>query len=353
MKLLICTQAIDLDDPILGFFCRWVEEFSKHCESVHVICLKEGKHSLPANIRVHSLGKPSVAKAMEGEGTRFLSRIKYVWNFYKYIWTLRNEYDAVFVHMNQEYVLLGGLLWKFLGKRIFFWRNHYAGSLWTDIASALSTKVFCTSKFSYTAKFKKTVIMPVGVDTSTFKPLSGERDPAGILFLARMAPSKKAHILVDALKPLHERGTNFRASFYGSALPRDSAYYAELQEKVRVAGLSGVVRFHAGVPNTETPKIYNEHAIFVNCSSSGMYDKTIFEAAACGTLVLAASRDFATLVPLRFSYVADDVKDIAAKLEALLSLSENERKEASIELLELADKNSLATLGARLVQETG
>jgi len=25
--------------------------------------------------------------------------------------------------MNQEYVVLGGLFWKFLGKKIFFWRR--------------------------------------------------------------------------------------------------------------------------------------------------------------------------------------------------------------------------------------
>ena len=46
MKLLIMTQAVDQNDPVLGFFHRWIEEFSRHCERVHVICLKEGEHSL-------------------------------------------------------------------------------------------------------------------------------------------------------------------------------------------------------------------------------------------------------------------------------------------------------------------
>ena len=30
MKLLICTQAADRDDPVLGFFYRWIEEFKKY-----------------------------------------------------------------------------------------------------------------------------------------------------------------------------------------------------------------------------------------------------------------------------------------------------------------------------------
>src|SRR5580704_11376753 len=97
MRLLICTQAVDLDDPVLGFFHRWIAELSKRCERVHVICLKEGRHELPANVFVHSLGK---------EGGR--SRVKYLLNFYRYIRELRGEYDAVFVHMNSEYVVLGG-----------------------------------------------------------------------------------------------------------------------------------------------------------------------------------------------------------------------------------------------------
>ena len=32
MNLLLITQKIDKDDPILGFFHRWVEEFAKHFE---------------------------------------------------------------------------------------------------------------------------------------------------------------------------------------------------------------------------------------------------------------------------------------------------------------------------------
>ena len=90
MRLLIVTQAVDRNDPVLGFFHRWIEEISQHVQTVHVVCLKEGPHSLPSNVTVHSLGKESGR-----------SRLKYVTRFYSYIWKFRGEYDAVFVHMNQ------------------------------------------------------------------------------------------------------------------------------------------------------------------------------------------------------------------------------------------------------------
>ena len=101
MKLLILTQKVNKDDPILGFFVRWVEEFAVHCESVVVICLEKGNYDLPSNVNVLSLGKE------EGK-----SHFVYLLRFYTYIWSNRKEYDSVFVHMNQEYILLAGLFWR-------------------------------------------------------------------------------------------------------------------------------------------------------------------------------------------------------------------------------------------------
>ena len=116
MKLFVVTQAVDSEDPVLGFFVRWVAELAKHFERIEVVCLKEGEHDLPKNVRVHSLGKPSSAKATEGTGAQLVLRFRYAVRFKLLAWRLRREYDAVFVHMNQEYVLLAGWLWKLLGK---------------------------------------------------------------------------------------------------------------------------------------------------------------------------------------------------------------------------------------------
>ena len=108
MKLLIITQTVDRRDTMLGFFHNWLEEIAKGYESILVICLKEGEHDLPPNVRVLSLGKE-----------RGNSKIGYLWNFYKYIWSERQSYDSVFVHMNQEYVLLGWKSWLLLRKPIY------------------------------------------------------------------------------------------------------------------------------------------------------------------------------------------------------------------------------------------
>lgn len=339
-RLLILTQSVDRNDPVLGFFHGWIAAFSKLFD-IHVVCLTEGDHSLPANVRIHSLGKEHGA-----------SKLAYVANFYRYAWRLRHDYDAVFVHMNQEYVLLGGLLWKTLGKKVYLWRNHYRGGVITDIAVALSDRVFCTSRFSYTAKSSKARMMPVGIDTHVFRPMDDvTRVPRSILFLSRFAPSKHPDILIDALAILHARNIPFTASIYGSSLPKDRAFHESQKGRVTQLGLSAAVHFSPGVPNHKTPRIYGAHEICVDASASGMYNKTMFEAAACGVLVVAASKDLAEHVPGEFIFAENDPHHLAEKLEIILSMPEKAKEASRGTYRSLAESNSLDTLRARLAQE--
>src|SRR3990167_11503826 len=166
MKLLIITQVIDAEDSDLGFFVRWIEEFEKHAENIEIICLKLGKSDLPKNVRVHSLGKPYSAEATKGAG----KRLKYVLKFYRYIWQLRHEYDAVFVHMNPEYVILGGLFWRMWRKRIALWYTHKSVNFNLRLATLLSNVIFTASKESFRLKSSKIQVVGHGIDTDFFSP---------------------------------------------------------------------------------------------------------------------------------------------------------------------------------------
>lgn len=333
MKLLVVTQAVDTEDPVLGFFVRWIEEFAKRVEQVEVICLKEGKYDLPSNVRVHSLGKE--------RGRPLFGSIAYAFRFLRLAWRLYRDYDTVFVHMNQEYILLGGWLWKLLSKRIFLWRNHYEGSWKTGLAVAFCNTVFCTSRHSYTARYKKTVLMPVGVDTGRFHPDARvARTPRSVLFLGRMAASKRPEMLVGALAELAERGEDFQATFVGSPLPRDASYYEGLKAQADLL-LDERVTFLPGVPNGETPAFFRSHEVFVNCSPSGMLDKTLFEAAACSCRVLASSEDWRALAG-EASYFNSSTP-LAERLHAAFNGSAHPSLEAVVE------KNSLTMLADQLV----
>lgn len=342
MKILIVTQIIDKNDPFLGFFHYWVEAFSKQFEHIHVICLKKGAHNLPSNVTVHSLGKE--------EG---VSRFIYVTRLFTYAWGYRKEYDSVYVHMNQEYVLLVGWLWRLMGKKVTLWRNHFAGSLVTDIASLFCNKVFCTSKFSYTAKYKKTVFMPVGVSTEMFTPdQSVTRVSYSILSFVRISPAKKIEQLIEALRILKEKNIEFTTTICGDATEQHKEYEATLHTQVESAGLQNRVVFRKGIPFEKVPALYTEHDISVNQSPSGMYDKTIFEAMLCDTLALSCNENLSGAIDEMFLFKEDDIKGLADKLEKLLTLPDKERVQKARELREYAkNTHSLSRLAERLKEE--
>jgi len=339
-KALFITQKMDLDDTVLGFFHQWVAAFAPHYAGVTVVCLEKGRTELD-NIPVYSLGKEIRP-----------SRLRYLFNFYRYIWRFRRDYDAVFVHMNQEYVLLGAFLWKLLGKRIVMWRNHYEGGITTRLAVLLSDAVFCTSRYSFTARFKKTKLMPVGVDTDLFKRIpSVVRGEGSILSLSRLAPSKNLGLIVEALIALSRRDVPFVASFYGEAQPDDQEYEAYLKDEVKKFGLEAVISFAGGVKQREAPAVYGAYEIFVNAARSGMYDKTIFEAMSAETLVLVSNKDLALRIHQRFIFKESDAIDLAEKLEALLSLPQEEKERYGRELREFVEKHhSLELLAKRLAE---
>jgi glycosyltransferase involved in cell wall biosynthesis len=280
MKVLVITQKIDINDSVLGFFHRWVEEFAKSFEKVTVICLEKGENKLPQNIKVLSLGKE--------RGNSKFDRVLWL---YQHIWDERKNYDVVFVHMNQEYVLLAWWLWKVLRKKIYMWRNHPNGTLLTDLAVFFSDKVFCTSPHSYTAKFKKTVIMPVGIDTNFFKPgPKATRKPNSVIFAGRIAPIKRVEEFVDWVIEQRNKGKNLTATIAGGAASQDLEYEKKVKDKVSQNGLSNFVKFIGPVNQKDLLALYQASELYVNLTPSGSMDKSILEAAACETKIFVENK---------------------------------------------------------------
>lgn len=344
MRLLVLTQKVDKEDPILGFFHNWLLEISKKFEKVSVVCLEKSSYDLPQNVKVFSLGKESKK-----------SKIKYTVNFFRYILGLYAEYDAVFVHMNQEYVILGGFIWKLLRKKVYLWRNHKKGNLLTIVSVWLSNKVFCTSKFAYVARYKKTSLMPVGIDTNIFnielRIKNYELYKNKILFLSRISPIKKPDLLIEALNILNKKGINFICDFYGNPTDGDVGYYESLQNLVKDLNLSEQVKFYPAVPNYETPKIYGQYEIFVNLTPSGSFDKTILEAAACGCLLVVTNESLRGDIDKNM-IAEESTEDIAGKIQFWLNASDSEKSIAHINLQKyVLENHSLTTLVEKLSEE--
>ncbi len=340
MRILITAQAVDESDHVVGFFVRWIEALAPHYERIEVIALKKGRFDLPDNVRVHSLGKE--------QGRPLFGSIVYAFRLIRLAWRLRDTYDIVFVHQVQEHLLAAGWLWKLLRKPVYLWRNHYRGNVLTDIAALFCRKVFFTSHASHTAKYKRGVRMPVGIDLSRFVSVSAVRAPRSVLFLARFSPAKKPHLFIEALGVLKQSGVTFSASVYGPTDPKDEAYRERVIARARELGLDNVT-FFDGVSHEEAARVFASHEVYVNLMGGGAYDKTIFEAAASGCTVLAVSPDFAELSGE--PALPADAEGVAARIERAVVTPEAEKRAHIGRVREAIRYHDLTTLARKLHEE--
>lgn len=317
IRLLIFTQKVDRNDPVLGFFHRWLEEFAKHTEKIIVICLYEGSHSLPRNVQVLSLGKE--------KGGKFKT-LRYIVRFYHYTFSKRREYDAVFTHMNPEYVVLGGPLWKLWNKQVALWYNHKKGGIRARIAAFFADIIFYTSPDAFMSRFKKAERIGAGIDTTLFRHDDRiTRIPHSILSLGRISPVKHIETIIEALTLLDKKGIDFTASIYGDPTDADGAYYGRMRSLAKELERKGKITFVPGLPNTQVPDIMNRFELFVNMTPSGSFDKTILEASSCEMLVISCNRSFQNIISPHLLVTGPHSTNLAEKIKHVLSLSEEEK----------------------------
>lgn len=319
MKLLFITQKIDENDDVLGFVHGWLAEFSSHFSSIKGLCLYKGSHHLPDNVSVVSLGK-------ENE----VSRLTYITRFYSFIWNERKSYDAVFVHMNVEYILLGSLFWRLTGKRVVLWYNHTYGDWKGRLAMKLANKVCHTSPYAFTAGTSKSVIMPAGINTRQFAFAENNKEARSILYIGRIARVKKVDLFVRALRLLHEKGIDFMLHLYGKA--DDVQYKKELDELALPLVESSKLQFCGSVANKDASEIFARHQVSVNLTPAGNFDKTVLESMACGCIPVVSSKAFVGIVSPECITEEDNPEKLAEKIQYILALPESRKIEMRKEM---------------------
>lgn len=338
MRLLFITQKMHKSDDVLGTYHRWIEVFSKKFEKIIVICLFKGEVDLPRNVEVLSLGKE--------DG---VSRLEYIRRFFSYIIGRRSDYDGVFVHMNIEYVLLGGLLFRLWGKKLALWYNHTYGTLLGRLSFCIPHALFHTSPFAFSAGRKKSIRMPAGIDTAFFVPRrTDSMEEEKILSIGRIAPVKRLDVLVEAAGALREKGHTVELDMYGNAAMRDGGYARALED--RGEKWKGMLALRGSVSNRSTPDLYNRYNVFVNLTPRGNFDKTVLEAASCETPVIVSSEAFSDLVLPEYLAKEGDVKSLARSLEQFFASTEHERRAYGERLRQkVIERHDLELLSKRLL----
>lgn len=318
MKLLIITQKVNKIDPILGFFHGWIIEFAKHFESITVICLEKGEYNLPANVKVLSLGKESG-----------ISRPKYLFNFYKYIWQERGNYDAVFVHMNPIYVLLGGFIWKLISKKIYLWYTHKNVDLKLKIAVLFSLKVFSASKESFRYKNNKLFVTGHGIDTDLFKPnpVLLSNDILRIITVGRISPVKKRDMVIRAVSKIIENNKDITLNLTlvgGPIYGNDHRYENMLHSMVCDNKIEQFVKFTGPISPAKVVSYLQNSNIFVHESQTGSLDKVALESLSCGLIVLSSNDALRPILePYKLTFRSDDMSSLIDCILVARSLINN------------------------------
>ncbi|MGH7823153.1 MAG: glycosyltransferase family 4 protein, partial [Candidatus Binatia bacterium] len=324
MRILLVTQRIDDDDDLLGFFVEWVRRLAARVEAVHVVAREVRSHSLPPNVRVHSLGKE--------HGAGRLSRLARLQAILFRLLVRERSADAVLCHMCPEYALAAYPAARATGAPLFLWYTHGSPSLWLRLAHVVSNAILTASLDGFPLSGTNVVPTGHGIDLAKFRA-GGARAENGkrvLLSLGRISPVKAHEVVIRALSQLvHENGmTDLELRIVGETpLPSQRWYFDGLQRLVRHEQLENRVRFVGSVPYRDIHRHLRECDVFVSASKTGSLDKAPLEAMASGKAVLTSNTAFrAELGGLedRLMFRQDDAGDLAAKLGGLLDVDRGE-----------------------------
>lgn len=309
MRLLLITQVVDTEHPVLGFFHAWITELAKHFEVIEVIALQVGEYNLPDNVVVHSLGKEEEVSIL-GKLVRLVRLVR----------TL--EYDAVFVHMNVEYLLLFGWYWKIRGIPSFLWYVHRSVSLRLYMAHLFVSHVFSTGPESFRLKSNKVSFVGRGM---THVPFAfQERVSFSALSVGRISPAKRigelCEVAVRAEVPFKVIGA--------PATQKDEQYFVSVFEEY-----GEKVSFVGSMPHEDLGTYYKEAGVFLHMSDTGSTDKVVLEAMQYGVLPVSSSVAFKdVLEPYGLFVASGEIGDMVAAVQKVEKMSVEERKRIASEL---------------------
>ena len=343
MHLLLFNLVTDADDPILGFTTSWIKAIAKRVTSIHVITMRQGRHNLPDNVSVYSVGKE-----------RGYSEPRRVLEFFRHLFSIlgTQPIDVCFCHMIPAFTFLAGPLLKVKGIPIVSWYSHFHIGWLARLSMGLSNRVVTAAPEVYEAFKNKCVLTGHGIDlalyTSNSEPRWAKRDERYILTVGRVSPVKDYDTFIEALALLYQSGfQNFQAWIIGSSPERDNAYLSRIVAKTKELGLGDTVRFLGWKPPTQIVPYLRDADVFVNMQEKGGKGKAVLEAMASGLPTLLCTPSFNEELgewSKELKFRANDPSDLSGKLRSVLGLTPEKRSELSHLLRQTAQEHGLENL---------
>ena len=290
MKLIFCTQKLDVEDPVLAATVPMVRALAARVDELVVLC-DAAPTTVGGNVRVHEFGSATQVQ----RGARFEA-------------ALAREVkgcDGVVAHMVPLYAVLAAPLVRPRGIPLVLWYTHWKGHVVVRAAEKVCTAVVSVDERSFPLQSKKVHAIGHGIEVGEFTCTEPPAGPPRALVLGRYSPAKGLETILEAAR---------RAGVHVEAHGTDEGfadYKRELMRRFPEAELAGPV------PRTDVPALFTRSHVLVNNMRAGAPDKVVYEAAASCLPVLASNPVFDDLLPDELRFARDDVAGLAEKLRAL------------------------------------
>jgi glycosyltransferase involved in cell wall biosynthesis len=268
-------------------------------------------------------------------------------------WRFLTSADLVVVEYGQYYPLLGLLPLLAGGRpRILFdyhgvtppglWGTHnrealekggqQRGLVWCADA-ALAHSRFTKRELLGTTQFPadRSQVLAHLVDTKRFAPGPPARhlrdelrlDRATlVLFVGRLAPNKRAPLLIEALDQLRDLTPQVHAVLVGDTGDLYQPEVARCRQRAAELGLAERVHFLGHVSAERLVDAYRSADVFVTASRHEGFCIPVLEAMACGVPVVAARAGALpeTVANAGLTFIPDNARDLARQLRRVLAL---------------------------------
>lgn len=322
LRILIFANEFDPAHDVMGFLPDWVRVLQRQGTDVRVMAQHVGKISRAVPlIDLDKYGRPGR-----------IGRLVRTWTA---MWRFRDQYDVLFVVMSPLWATVLSPLARLLGKRSYLWYAVWRGSWKLRCAERVVTGIFCSVPESFPFRSRKVRAIGQAIDIERYHPEEGQRISGRMLCLGRISPVKRIEVLLEALSIIPDLAEAHSVLIAGGPVSEgDRAYEADLRSRTARLGLEEAIVWLGKINHDATDELYRHADITVNMTPEGSFDKTMLEAMASGSIVVASNPALRRFLPPdvadRTMFRQDDSQDLANVLADLLALSDAEKGQLRI-----------------------
>ena len=312
MRLVVLTQVVDADHPVLAQTVDVLRALARRCERLAVLCDRVGRHDLPEHVVLRTFG----SRGRLGRGLAFERALAPE--------LLRHRPDAVLSHMIPVFLTVAAPLAKARRVPLLLWYTHWNASRELRLATRLADRVLSVDRRSFPLDTPKAHGIGHAIDVDLFAPAAGVRreGPLRLLALGRIARWKGHDTLLEAFRLAVEGGLEATLEIRGPELtPDERAHRAELDAVIRASPLLAAhARIAEPVPRAEIPALLGAADALVSANqptASQTLDKVVYEAAACAVPVIASNpalHEFLDQLPVELRFPPRDAAALAERL---------------------------------------